>query len=148
MGLFGRKIKRWIKPLYAYPGLLVFPVLFYLLTQLIFALPGIEYTKISYGLALCVAIGLPLLSHWIKHLYPEREQRLEVHFLVSLFVCIIGLITTANGDVTYKAVRESFAIKGLVVAFAVFVVAFALGFYWNKVKWGIKQQKDSKNKSH
>lgn len=39
-GWFGQREKWWVKPLKWYPSLLVFPVLFYLQTELIFSFPG------------------------------------------------------------------------------------------------------------
>src|SRR5690606_3254521 len=140
------KVKRWIQPLYWYPSLLIFPVLFYLLTQLIFSFPGTDFDTISYILAAAVLVILPALSYLVRYIYPEKELRLEVYFLVSLFVCIIGLITTVNGNVTYAAVEEQLNIKALLLSFGLFGTAFVLGFFWNKVKWIIRQKKESKNK--
>jgi len=138
---FGKKMKRWMRPLYGYPSLLVFPVLFYILTQLIFGLPGYDFSNISYSMAITVFAGLPLLTYLIKKLYPENELRLEVHFLVSFFVCIIGLISTVNGNVTYAVVKEPLNIKALILALALFVTTFIIGFIWNKFKWQIQQKK-------
>ncbi|NDV78958.1 hypothetical protein [Dysgonomonas sp. 511] len=145
--MFGKKTKRWIQPLYWYPSLLIFPVMFYLLTQIIFAMPGTDFTTISYLLAGGVLVGLPALSYLVRYLYPEKELRLEVYFLVSLFVCIIGLITTVNGNVTYAAVEEPVNIKALVLSFILFAGAFLIGFLWNKVKWIFRQKKELKNKN-
>lgn len=144
--LFGRKKKRWILPLYWYPGLLVFPVLFYLLTQLIFALPGADFTKTSYWLAGSVFVGLTMLSYLVKKMYPEREFRLEIHFLTSLFVCIIGLITTVNGNITYHTVKEQTNFKALAIAGLLFGITFIIGLVWDNIKWRIKQKKDLSNK--
>jgi hypothetical protein len=143
--MFGKKTKRWIQPLYWYPGLLIFPVLFYLLTQIIFAMPGTGFTTISYLLAGSVFVGLPALSYLARYLYPEKELRLEVYFLVSLFVCIIGLITTVNSNVTYAAVKEPLNIKAFVLSFVLFAVAFLAGYLWNKIKWRLKPKKEFKN---
>lgn len=146
--MFGKKIKRWIQPLYWYPSLLVFPVLFYILTQIIFAMPGINFTTISYLLAAGVLIALPALSYLVRYLYPEKELRLEVYFLVSLFVCIMGLITTVDGNVTYAAVEEPLNVKALLLSISLFVVTFLMGYVWNKVKWIIRQRKELKRKSY
>lgn len=140
--MFGKKAKRWIQPLFWYPSLLIFSVLFYLLTQIIFAMPGTDFNTIAYLLAGGVFFGLPALSYLVRYLYPEKELRLEVHFLVSLFVCIIGLITTVNGNVTYAAVNEPLNIKALVLSLILFSSAFVIGFVWNKLKWIIKQKKN------
>ena len=143
---FGKKIKRWMRPLYGYPSLLIFPVLFYILTQLVYSMPGTDFSTISYIMAAAVFIGLPLLSFFVKKLYPENELRIEVHFLVSLFVCIIGLISTVNGNVTYAAVKEPLNIKALAMAFSLFIVSFAIGYMWNNVKWRILQKREQKKK--
>lgn len=87
--------------LYAYPGLLIFPVLFYLLTQAIYFFAGVDFTTVSYLLALSTGVLLPLLSLGLKFLCPDREFRLEIYLLVSVFICIIGLITTADNDIVY-----------------------------------------------
>ena len=145
--MFGKKRKRWIKPLYWYPSLLIFPVFFYLLTQIIYAMPGTDFTTISYVLAGSIFIGLPLLSYLMRYLCPERELRLEVYFLVSLFVCIIGLITTVNGNVTYAAVEEPINVKALVLSFALFAVTFVIGYLWNKFKWIYRQRKELKRRN-
>jgi hypothetical protein len=140
--MFGKKAKKWIQPLYWYPGLLIFPVLFYLLTQIIFAMPGTSFTTISYLLAGSVLVGLPALSCLVGYLYPEKELRLEVHFLVSLFVCIIGLITTVDGNVTYAAVKEPLNIKAFILFSTFLAVTFLAGYLWNKIKWRLRQKKN------
>lgn len=145
--MFGQKSKKWLQPLYWYPSLLVFPVLFYLLTQLIFALPGTDFSVISYILAASVLVLMPILAYIFRYLFPEKEMRLDVYFLVSLFVCIIGLITTVNGNVTYAATEQPLNFKALALSAGLFIVAFFIGFAWNKVKWILRQRREQKNKS-
>ncbi|GHV57899.1 hypothetical protein FACS1894182_08030 [Bacteroidia bacterium] len=130
-----KKGKWWKSLLHWYPGLLLFPVLFYLQTQLIFALPGIDFTVLSYTLAAGVLVALPLLSWLLKRFCPEKELRLEVCFLVNLFVCIIGLITTVNGNVTYSTVKEPINIKALLLSLGLFIVFFIAGIILNKMKY-------------
>jgi hypothetical protein len=135
-----KKAKWWIRILDRYPGLLLFPVLFYVLTQLIFGMPGTNFTLISYLFAALVFAGLPLLTLLIRYLYPENEFRLEIHFLVSLFVCIIGLITTVDGTVTYAAVNESLNIKAIAFSGVLFLSLFLLGIMLNRLKWRFIQK--------
>lgn len=144
IALLGNQNKKWQlvgKILYGYPSLLLFPVLFYLLTQLIYALPGTGFTSISYLLAASVLVGIPLASWAIKYLCPEKEFRLEIYFLVSLFVCIIGLITTVNGNVTYAAAKEPLNWKAIAVSGGLFLITFLFGLIWNKIKWSIFSKK-------
>ena len=144
-----KKRKRlWAKALHWYPGLLLFPVLFYLLTQTIYAFPGTNFNTLSYLLAAVVFIGILALRSGIKYLCPETELRLEVHFLASLFVCIIGLITTVNGQVTYAAIKEPANWQAVIFASILFLVTFFAGIFWNKIKWIIFSKKTRKQTNH
>lgn len=142
--LFGRKVKRWLLPLYWYPSLLLFPVLFYILTQSIFSLSGVNFDTVSYIMAGTVLIILPLAAYGIRYLFPEKELRLEVHFLVSLFVAILGLLTTVNGNVTYAADEEPVNFKALGLSLGLFAITFLIGYAWNKIRWRIMQRKQMK----
>lgn len=137
--LYGRDVKRWIKPLKWYPGLLVFPALLYVLIKAVFSFSGTDFATIAYVIAGIVFIAFPLLNIVIKWFLPEKELRLEIQFLVSLFVAVIGLVCTVNGNVTYSAVSEPLNIKGLALATGLFVVFFAIGYCWNKYKWKFKR---------
>ena len=139
---FGKRPKSWGKLLHWYPSLLLFPTLFYLQTQTIFALTGTSFSLISWSLAAGVTILLPILSYGIKWLMPEEEFRLEVHFIVSLFVAILGLITTVNGNVTYAAVKEPINWQALILSLVLFTAMFLLGYWWNNFKWKKKQLKE------
>lgn len=127
-----------------YPNLLVFPVLFYLQTELVFSFPGTSFSAISYAFAAAVVVLFPLLCHLFRLLLPEKEMRLETHFLVSLFVCIIGLLTTVNGNVTYPAVDEPTNWRALGFAFGLFLVLFVLGALWNRIKWIVLQKRNAR----
>ena len=130
-----KKRNRWRQLLRWYPGLLPFPVLFYLQTQLIFAMPGSDFTALSYALAGFVLIMLPLLSFLLKRLCPEKELRLEIYFLVGLFVCAIGLITTVNGNTSYSAIKEPLNVRAILLSLSLFAMFFALGMLVNRYKW-------------
>lgn len=143
--LYGRRAKRWVKPLYWYPGILIFPALSYLLLYMIFNMAGTSFSAIAYSLAAGIFVLLPSLSLGMKYLLPEKELRLEVHFLASLFVSIIGLISTVNGNVTYQASEESLNIKVFLVSLALFAAFFVIGFLFNRYKWRFRKMKQSSN---
>lgn len=136
----------WMKLLKWYPGLLVFPALFYLQTELVFSFPGVGFTTISYAFAGFVVLMFPLLSRFFRCLLPQGEMRLEIHFLVSLFVCIIGLLTTVNGNVTYQAVREPLNWTAMGFAFGLFLLLFLAGMYWSRFKWRFFQKQNARRR--
>ena len=74
-GWFGQQERWWVKPLKWYPSLLVFPVLFYLQTELVFSFPGTSFSAISYAFAAAVVVLFPLLCHLFRLLLPEKEMR-------------------------------------------------------------------------
>ncbi|BES62329.1 hypothetical protein [Dysgonomonas capnocytophagoides] len=143
--LFGKKIKKWMLPLYWYPSLLLFPVLFYILTQTIFSMSGTDFDTLAYTIAAITLGLLPAAAYGVKYMFPEKELRLEVHFLVSLFVAILGLLTTVNGNVTYAAAEEPINFKALALSLGLFIMMFLIGYGWNKVRWVIIQRKQTKN---
>lgn len=80
-GRWGRVIAFLLR---LYPGVLIFPVLFYLQSTLIFALPGMDFGVVSLLLATGTVVLLLGLTFLLRFLLPEEEQRLEVLFLVCL----------------------------------------------------------------
>ena len=128
-GLYGKKNLWWAELLRWYPSLLLFPVLFYYLTEAIFRLPGVDFSVTAWSFAGIVVIAIPLLSRLMKYLVPEDDLRLEVHFLVSLFICILGLLTTVNGKTTYAATEEALNWKAIILSIGLFVVLFLIGFW-------------------
>lgn len=144
--IFGGRLSRWGKVLQWYPSLLIFPVLFYLLTQAIYALPGTDFRTIGGALAGGVAVSIPLLRYAVKWLLPHADFRLEVHFLASLFVCILGLVATVSGNVVYAPIEQSPDWQMLSAAVLLFAVTFLSGIAWNRFKWIRLQKKQTKNK--
>ena len=85
------RLLRW------FPGLLIFPVLFYIETQCMFLFTGADFQVVAYGLAACVLILVPMLTWGVRWLVPEKELRLEVFFLSNALIAILGIIATVNG---------------------------------------------------
>lgn len=112
-----------------YPGLLIFPVLFYLQSTLIFALPGVDFGTVSLLLAGGALVGIVGGSFLLRYLLPEEELRLEVLFLVQLFTFLLGII--ASVDETVRSAPESAPIawRGLALSLGVALVCFILGYF-------------------
>ena len=83
--------------LYWFPGVLIFPVLFFGLTQTIFSFPGVSFKLIAWAFALFVFVVIPLGRWLIRWLLPESELRLELFFLTNALAASLGIIATVNG---------------------------------------------------
>ena len=129
------KILQW------YPNLLLFPALFYLLTQSIFYFTGVSFAYIALGVGtvtfLCIVGG----ALGIKKLLPEKDLRLELHFLVSLLITLLGLISTANGQILYVPQSEPLNIQVLGTTFLFFILLFTLGFVLSKLYWKFRRNR-------
>lgn len=139
-GLFGKKNPWWAVALWWYPSLLLFPVLFYCLTELIFTFVGVPFSTVSYALAAVALAALPLLAKLVRYLVPESDLRLEMHFLISLFICMLGLLTTVNGKTVYAAVDEPVNWHAVALSVVLFVGLFLVGFVWDRLKFPLIQR--------
>lgn len=96
-----RPPRRWNKAILAtllwFPGLMIFPALMSLLTELIFSLTGADFATVGYSLAGALLVGAPLAAYGFKWLLPEDDIRLELMFLGSLLTAALGVAATVNG---------------------------------------------------
>lgn len=87
-----------------FPGLMIFPVVFSMLVQVIFALPGTSFSLIAYGMAGAILVIVPAGTWLLRRLLPEHELRLETLFLSLVLIAILGVIATVNGTTQNKGV--------------------------------------------
>lgn len=96
-----KPLPRWSRVLLVallwFPGLMIFPALMALLTELIFSMTGADFATIGYGLAGALLILGPLAAIGFKWLLPEDDIRLELIFLASLLTAALGVAATVNG---------------------------------------------------
>lgn len=145
-GLYGKTNPWWAKLLWWYPSLLLFPVVFYFLTECIFTFVGTPFTTVTCLVAALTLIAIPATAQLVKHFVPEKDLRLEIHFLVSLFVCILGLLTTVNGKTVYAAVEEPVNWSAVTLALSLFIGLFVIGYVWNQIKYPFIQKWNERKK--
>ncbi len=121
--------------LYWFPGILILPVLFFGLTQLIFALPGISFQQVAWGFGLVVIVVIPLCHWFLRWIIPEEDLRLELLFLTNALVAILGVIATVNGR---TAVEGTATVDWL--AFVGCVTIFVMGAGVGMLIRGIKRR--------
>ncbi|MDY5859152.1 MAG: hypothetical protein SPK09_08050 [Porphyromonas sp.] len=121
-------------------GFLIVPVLFYIQTSLIFALPGVDFAQVSYALATLVALLVPALSYLCRRLLPEEGLRLELLFIISALVFVLGIITTVDEQVR-TAPEVAFDWRGGLIALSLFGLCFLLGVYSYQIKLKLRKLK-------
>lgn len=139
--LYGETVSRrtvWIyRILRFFPGLLIFPVLFYLQIQVMYLISGVDFAIVSWSLALIVFVAVIGGSYLLKWFLPQKGLRLEVLFLSSSLVLILGIVTTVNGTTSFKGTEpiEWNALLGFfVLAFFCAVIGY-FKFQIRKSKW-------------
>jgi len=125
--------------LFWYPSLLVFPVVFFLLTQALFTLTGVDFTTTALWLAMAIIILLPLFPEIIKRLLPEEADRIEMHLLLTIFICVLGLISTENGIMVYEATLTPIDWNSLLLTFLFFLLLFISGIFLAKLRWRLRR---------
>lgn len=96
-----RTITLWI------PGLLIFPVLLALLTEVIFSFPGTDFRTIAAALGACMFTAGATLPHLLSTAVPEQDLRLELIFMVNALIALLGVIATVNGRTAVSGVSQT-----------------------------------------
>lgn len=89
-----------------FPGVLVFPALFFILVQIVFSLPGYDFALIGWGTAGGALLALPLAGAGLERLLPERDIRVELAYMVNVLIAILGIIVTVDGRTSVVAVDK------------------------------------------
>lgn len=88
---WGYRLLLWI------PGLLIFPVLFSVLVEVVFAFPGADFAMLGWCTAAAV-FAIFIVAAWLaKEAFPETDLRIELIFLVNIIIGALGIIATVNG---------------------------------------------------
>ena len=76
-----------------------------------------------------------LLGAWgFRALVPERELRLELHLLMSIWVTLMGLAMTASGQIVYVPKSEPINLWLIGKVFLFFTSLFFLGWLLSKIR--------------
>lgn len=84
------------KALAAYPGFLLAGVIPYAIQRLMVLLPGFDFTLMQWTAALATLVMIPLGTWLLKFLGGKQPQRLEMIFILNLFIVILTVILTGK----------------------------------------------------
>lgn len=115
-----------------FPGLLIFPILFSMLVEAVFVLPGIGFATIGWGCGIAVFILIPALAFVLRYMLPEADLRLELMFLVNLITAAFGIVATVNGR-TAAVGTDSIGWQALAAILVLLIVGAVAGLFLNKI---------------
>lgn len=137
-----KEISRWDKMvtgfLRYFTGLLFFAVLFSLMVTLVFALPGVSFTLISWSLAGMVLLLVPAFVWLVKFILPENRLRLELLFMLNILIAGLGIVATVNGRTAIEG-TNSVNWTTLAALLALILAVAAIGLFSGKIikrPWG------------
>ena len=137
-----RPRRRFIRLLlHAYPSLLIFPVVFYGLTKLLFLHVDMDFstTSLIYAIAvIAVSLLCATLARW---LLPPKGLRIEAHLWLTVMVCVLSLLLTQNGEIIYRSNVKAVDWTSAVLTLAAAAIVMAVGFIGSKLKWKSKNNK-------
>ncbi len=79
-----------------FPGVCIFPTLFYMLAVTIYAFPGVDFDVMRYVFGALILVALPLASWIVKLVLPEKEIRTEVLFISSAVLAMAATLLSMN----------------------------------------------------
>lgn len=77
-----------------YPGILIGGVICYVLALLLFTFPGIDFGSLSWIAAGVTFFAVCAGSLLLRHAIGDKPLRLEVLFIVNIFIVILSIIAT------------------------------------------------------
>jgi len=80
------------------------------------------------------------LTFLLRFLLPEEEQRLEVLFLVELFVFILGIIASVDETIRMAPTESPIQWSGLVLTLGIGLLCFAVGYFAPRIRRSLKHK--------
>ena len=137
-----RPRRRFIRLLlHAYPSLLVFPVVFYGLTKLLFLQAGMDFSSTSLIYAIAVMAVSLLCAALARWLLPPKDLRIEAHLWLTVMVCVLSLLLTQNGEIIYHSNVRAVDWTSVALTMAAAAIVMGVGFIGSKLKWKSKNNK-------
>lgn len=125
----------WSRLLHAYPGLLVIPVVFYLLTRLIFLHVGADFHTTGLIYAIAVVVVLTLCAEAARWLLPTNELRVEAHLWLTVMVCLFSLFLTQDSNIVYQSDLGTIDWTSMLLTLGAAAIVVFTGFVVNRIKW-------------
>ena len=119
-----------------YISLLIFPTLFFIQSQVLYALPGYSFYMPFFIVGGAVLVLVPLLAWLFREAFPEREHREESLLLISLALSILVLISTNYEEIQFTRSTEVTQpqIWDLLMTLGLFLLFIMIGFFLKRLR--------------
>ena len=95
---------------------------------------GVDFGEVTFAFIALTIAGFLLGAWGFRTLVPERELRLELHLLMSIWVTLMGLAMTASGQIVYVPKSEPINLWLIGKVFLFFTSLFFLGWLLSKIR--------------
>lgn len=95
----GKFARTFVSAMRLFPGLLIFPVLFYMEHGAVCMLPGKDFALVGGVMAIAPLIIIPGCVTLLKILIPDEGMRYELFASVELLIACVGVACTVGGSV-------------------------------------------------
>lgn len=118
-----------------YVSLLILPTLFYIQTQVLYALPGVDFKVPALLVGGGSLLFFPLMAGLFKYALPHRNMREELALVLSVLLCVTALFSTNTEEMLFApsetAEPEFLSYLTALVAFA---LLFGIGLIYERRK--------------
>lgn len=115
-----------------YISLLIFPSIFIVLIESIYRMPGVDFSLLTWSVALSIGAWTILMPIIIKCALPTKKMREEFLLFSTILMCIVALFATSDATIMYKNTSESHIdiitiIYSLIAIALLVVIGFIIG---------------------
>lgn len=137
---------RWYTRLFRYmPSLLIFPALYYIHITLFFTLTGVDFMRISVGLATATVVLFVAASFLMRKWIEEKELLIELIVLLTFLVCALVICCTIfHPSATVYNHASPIDWKGCAATIGFLLIILLVGYIWTQVVRLYKQHKKIK----
>lgn len=128
---YNEPVKRYFRFLVYFPGIIVFPSIFYAESYLFLQVPGINFQVLAIVLAIAFPLFL-LVGKWlITSLIPEFDLRLELKFGIHIIqlVCAV-ILSVVLFRLPVKTAALSVSVNQLIALLTTVLLFTAFGMLW------------------
>lgn len=93
---YNEKVQKIFRFFIYFPGIIIFPTIFYTQSFLFLNLTGLDFKILAIGIALIMPLSIIALRFLICYLVPEYDLRLELKFIVHIIQLILAVFISVK----------------------------------------------------